>query len=221
MAHTSPNASNVRLAVPRKPTRSQLLDTEYAGQIAYPSQQTPPHERTFPANTLWSYFAERGWDELVHPNGVLYYHHRSMNVTTTANLREIDGWDPLVFLAQLASRTSLPETGARISNGYEVLVELDGITWINHNRQAASELNEDFLTFRLRQNSSSYDPSLSAEYWSFVQRCPCHVGLSKSSWTEAYTALTWAYADRLLFGVSNASFSKDDSKELLQILHSL
>lgn len=86
----------------------------------------------------------------VHPNGIVYYHQDRLNVTTTANLREIDGWDPLVTLAQSNIGANANSAAVRASEGWEVLVELDGVTWIDHARQAASELNEDFMAFRER-----------------------------------------------------------------------
>lgn len=41
------------------------------------------------------------------------------------------------------------------------------------------------------------------------------------AWQDAHDALSWCYADRLLFKHTNATFSKDDSKDLLEMLDRL
>ena len=58
-------------------------------------------------------------------------------------------------------------------------------------------------------------------YWAFIQNYPDHCVVDGLSWIKAFDALTWSYTDRLLFGQSNATFSKNDSKELLDVLTSL
>lgn len=61
-----------------------------------------------------------------------------------------------------------------------------------------------------------------ARYWEYVQGHPNHLRkLPDGAWQQAHDALSWCYADRLLFKHTNATFSKEDSKELLEMLERL
>ena len=55
------------------------------------------------------------------------------------------------------------------------------------------------------------------EYWAHAAQYPNHVILDEESGYEAHDALMYCYSDRALFKRSNATWSLDDTKELLAI----
>jgi len=55
------------------------------------------------------------------------------------------------------------------------------------------------------------------EYWAHVAQYPSHVVLKEKSSHEARDALMYCYSDRALFKRSSATWSLEDTKELLTI----
>jgi len=55
------------------------------------------------------------------------------------------------------------------------------------------------------------------EYWAHVAQYPNHVVLDNESGYKAHDTLMYCYSDRALFKRSNATWSLEDTKELLSI----
>ncbi|EJD35358.1 hypothetical protein AURDEDRAFT_130668 [Auricularia subglabra TFB-10046 SS5] len=179
-------------------------------------------------SSTWVEWHAKGWEVFIHPTGVLYYHNAADNITTSVDL-----------LNSAPANIKIPESMPSGFDDFERLLEDDGgLIYIDHGIKAISFLNQDPSDFRQKLQAGKgklrhplmlcgahpmLDLRLTARYWAFIQAYPCHYGNSEISqsndgWNAARDALQWCYADRLLFGHSNSTFSKEDSKELLELL---
>ncbi|EJD47272.1 hypothetical protein AURDEDRAFT_123677 [Auricularia subglabra TFB-10046 SS5] len=143
-----------------------------------------------------------GWEVFIHPTGVLYYHNAKDKVTTSVDLLQY-------------SPTDINLPAGPMAGDFAEYERMKSISF----------LDEDPAEFQ-RKLQGGRDLRSSTRYWAFIQNYPSHypnseITVQDQAWAAARDALQCCYADRLLFGRVNSTFSKQDSKELLELLISM
>lgn len=138
-------------------TRSSSLNLEHPGQTAHPATDALGHLAAAQSGR----FDSTEWQEHVHPNGIVYYFNPQRRVTTNVDLRKADPTqqylDPLrrVNAAVQALGDWLPP------REWEVLVEDEGLTWIDHSSEAASEIDQSARDFEASLQLAAGAPNFS------------------------------------------------------------
>lgn len=191
------------------------------GQTAFPSLTSLPEipeDAGAPRTPL-----PPGWKIHIHPNGSIYYFNEAYKLTSNFELRNTAASHDR-FLELLRDTPAYDEREDHWEVNLTRRGHVSGYIWIDHTKMSASELNQHPTLFSEDIEKDDITSKLAREerYWTYIQGHPNHVKrLPTSVWQEAYEALSWCYADRLLFKHTNATFSKDDSKDLLEMLERL
>ncbi|KZV90099.1 hypothetical protein EXIGLDRAFT_128312 [Exidia glandulosa HHB12029] len=190
---------------------------ERPGHNAYPSTKSSVRERP---DSIADAGIPEGWMMHIHPNGSIYYEKKDDKITSNFDLRRT-AQEHDYFVKKLKTSRAYDY---RQDHWWVNLTRRDGETgfiWIDHTTMSASTLNQDPSDFKRDMDRDDIVSRLErhGRYWTYVQGHPNHFGdLPNSAYREAYDALSWCYADRLLFKHTNATFSKEDSKDLLEML---
>ncbi|EJD42216.1 hypothetical protein AURDEDRAFT_168769 [Auricularia subglabra TFB-10046 SS5] len=107
-------------------------------------------------------------------------------------------------------------------DNWEIYLGSRGFIWVDHSTQSASTPGQDPEDFNREIHNGGIVSQLKRQhrYWTYVQSHPNHVPQPhlKTAWQQAHDALVWCHAERVLFQQTNATFSREDSRELLEIL---
>ncbi|KAI3614483.1 hypothetical protein WG66_009710 [Moniliophthora roreri] len=190
---------------------------------------------------------QKGWIEYGLPDGLRYYVHPTLRVTTDIDLRNVVKLEAITKFLELRRGDISGFEGAPA--GWELWLREGPVDkkkkktkgrgrgkdkaedefiplkfWVDHKRRTVTA--DPLWDTESGSTSAAKEPEdgldMEYRYWSFVEDHPAHSALPLNARTEAMDVLTWSWSDRLLppHGAASTPFSQEECNELSNMLRS-
>ncbi|KAF8600958.1 hypothetical protein BDV93DRAFT_496167 [Ceratobasidium sp. AG-I] len=190
-----------------------------------PTAQTNPPRRMGDRNASWLIESTANdWTLFVHPDGSRYWR------CFVGDVQVISDIEPPLFtqksaVIELLQHAANDISGFSDADNWEIHFTGEYCTYIHRVARAASSENQTYTQFRAQvqsgANMTSFSFRAETMYWAFVESHPNHRDLFEEDSRKATEALTWSYADRLLYEGSNAPFEKENAREMLDLIEKI
>ncbi|KAG8708454.1 hypothetical protein FRC09_001252 [Ceratobasidium sp. 395] len=167
------------------------------------------------------------WQRFIHPNGASYWAYGwNSKVSVISDIEP-----PLITQLQFITEAIKAVARELLTNpsnfdDWEIYVTAGRCTYIQHELRIASGKEQSFAQFRAQVENITNVPiniqlRYESIYWAIVESHPSHRILPAETIQDVKRALTWCYADRVLYEASNAPFEKENARELLDLMQTI
>ncbi|KAG8788498.1 hypothetical protein FRC12_014499 [Ceratobasidium sp. 428] len=167
------------------------------------------------------------WLRFIHPNGASYWAYGwNSKVSVISDIEP-----PLITQHQFITEAIEAVARELLTNpsnfdDWEIYVTAGRCTYIQHELCIASGKEQSFAQFRAQVENITDVPiniqlRYESIYWAIIESHPSHITLPAETIQDVKRALTWCYADRVLYEASNAPFEKENARELLDLMQTI
>ncbi|QRV78704.1 hypothetical protein RhiJN_06719 [Ceratobasidium sp. AG-Ba] len=167
------------------------------------------------------------WERYIHPNGSSYWTYLWSNGTFVVSDIEPPSFvSNLTILEELQAVSKDLASNSLLSTSLDIHISKHGCSFIQHEHRSGMSAQKNMAQFQAQllnlQNLPLFERlQLEARYWAYLESHPNHRTLFPSVLDEVSAALTWCYADRVLYEGSNAPFEKENAREMLDLIQNI
>ncbi|QRV93487.1 hypothetical protein RhiJN_21505 [Ceratobasidium sp. AG-Ba] len=167
------------------------------------------------------------WERYIHPNGSSYWTYLWSNGTFVVSDVEPPSFasNP-VILGEIQAASKDLASNSSFSTSLDIHITGNGCAFIHHDLRSGISAQKNMVKFQAQlsnlQNLGLFERlQLEARYWAYIESHPNHRTLFPFVLDEVSAALTWCYADRVLYEASNSPFEKENAREMLDLIQNM